>query len=450
MIFRKKMKRQAGLSLCGLLLLTLSISDLSMAATADDTQSIGESKTALAEGLIIQKIGLTQALAKALEQNPRLTQYPMYLRQYDLKKLIASRKPAWELSVAAENVLGSGEFSGIDGAEISVMVQRLFESAGKAEKRALLVDSELQLEQQSYQSLKLEVLADTRRNYFQLQKLQLLEAWAKDNLKQQLAALKTVQRLARAGAINQADKHKMRLQVEASQSLKKNIQAELAVQSMRLQGLWSGLDTSTAELANDRQWRVETLADLPKAPSKADILSGLDSAPDYLVANAKSRVAQSAWQLSNSLQQLDFNVGVGLRHFQSSRDQALLLEFSIPLQQAQRAKADIKLSHSDWQIKQAEQAQLRWQLQQRLLLLRQSLLNDQTQMSRIKKQLLPEAQNYQGAAKLAYEAGQYTLLQWLDAQVEVADIKRQLIEIQGDYWNKWIELERLIGRSTAN
>lgn len=395
-----------------------------------------------------QSIKLAQALAKALETNPRLQQFPMYIRRYDLKRLIAARPPAWQLSGSLENVLGSGQYSGVDDAEITVQVQRLFERGDKASKRASLVDAELAEQQQAYEVLKLEVLANTRRNFYQLQRLQAIQQWARESLREQRKALKTVQRLANAGAINQADKDKMRLQVQSSEALLQNVQGELFAQSLRLQAMWLGEKSSTADQA--MLWRAVGDEDLFQVPEEQKLVDALNLAPDYLLANAQSRVAEAAWYLSQSQKQVDVNLGVGLRRFQGSRDHALLLEFSMPLQQGERAQADINLSHGNWQIKQAEQTRLRWQLQQRLLLLRQSLINNRAQISRIEKDLLPQAEQYQAAAKSAYEVGQYSLLQWLDAQIQVVDIKRQLIELRNDFRMKWIELERLSGRNLAS
>ncbi|GAA6151971.1 TolC family protein [Pseudoteredinibacter isoporae] len=433
----------------------LSASLLSLAivvtpALADTSMTARPERAAVSDTTTIQPkaISLAEALAKVLELNPRLQQFPMYLRQYDLKRLIAARAPAWQLNGSIENVLGTGEFSGADSAEITVQIQRLFERGDKASRRARLVDAELAAEQHAYEVLKLEVLANTRRNFSQLQRLQSLQQWARESVKQQREAMATVRRLANAGVINQADRDKMRLQVQSSEALLENVRGELLAQSLRLQAMWLGNDANVADQAT--LWRATGDVDHLQVPNEQALVDALDSAPEYLLANAQSRVAEAAWHLSQSQKQLDVTLGLGLRRFQASRDQALLLEFSMPLQQGERAQAEINVSHSNWQIRQAEQARLRWQLQQRLLLLRQSLINNRDQISRIEKDLLPQAQRYQAAARRAYEVGQYSLLQWLDAQIQVVDIKRQLIELRNDFQMKSIELERLSGRHLAS
>ncbi|MBB6522119.1 TolC family protein [Pseudoteredinibacter isoporae] len=450
MIFTKNTASRSTrrLSLLPLSLLGLAIASGPGLAASDAVAPNGLTQASEQTALPSRSIRLAEALAKALELNPRLQQFPMYLRQYDLKRLIAARPPAWQLSGSVENVLGTGPFSGVDSAEITVQVQRLFERGDKAAKRASLVDAELAAEQQAYEVLKLEVLANTRRNFYQLQRLQAIQQWAKESLTEQRKALKTVQRLANAGAINQADKDKMRLQVQSSKALLENVQGELLAQSLRLQSMWLGEHASAADQA--MQWHADGDDILFQVPEAQKLVEALNAAPDYLLANAQSRVAEAAWHLSQSQKQVDVNLGLGLRRFQASRDQALLLEFSMPLQQGERAQADINVSHGNWQIKQAEQARQRWQLQQRLLLLRQSLLNNREQISRIENDLLPQASRYQAAAKRAYEVGQYSLLQWLDAQIQVVDIKRQLIELRNDFRMKWIELERLSGRNLAS
>lgn len=393
-----------------------------------------------------QSISLSQALAKVLESNQQLQQYPMYLRQYDLKRLIAARKPAWTVNASLENVLGSGDYSGVDNAEITVLLQTLFERGDKAAKRTQVVDAKLAAEQQSYDVLKLELLADTRRNYYQLLRLQSIKRWAEDNLQQQRSAMKTVQRLVDAGAINQADKQKMSLQVQNSEAQLSRVEGELQAQSLRLQSMWLAPGDSVVSPGG---WLAQGNLAATSVPSSERVINALLEAPSYLLANAQSRVAQAAWHLSQSQKLSDISFGLGVRRFQGSRDQALLFEFSMPLQQAERAALDSELSQSNLRIKQAEQSLLQWQLQQRLLLLRKSLLNNQEQINRASNRLLPQSQRYQLAAKRAYETGQYSLLQWLDAQTQVTEIKRHIIELKSDFWMKWIELERLSGRSFA-
>ena len=86
-----------------------------------------------------QTLALPEAVSRALELNPGLQVFTPRLKGLEGKRLTADQNPAFELGFEAENVLGSGPFNGIDGAEYTLSIASVIELGGKREARTRAV-----------------------------------------------------------------------------------------------------------------------------------------------------------------------------------------------------------------------------------------------------------------------------------------------------------------------
>ena len=90
-------------------------------------------------------ITLEQASRLTLQQHPDLRRYQSLLTATEADKRLANLTPAYNVGVEAENLLGSGDASGINDAELTVSLSSVFEMGGKRNARVSLADANLSL-----------------------------------------------------------------------------------------------------------------------------------------------------------------------------------------------------------------------------------------------------------------------------------------------------------------
>jgi len=118
--------------------------------------------------LAAAELTLADALQRTLQHSPKLQSYPYQLRQDAALQQLALLKPDPELELSAENLLGSGELSGVKGAEVSLLFSQLLERGGKAELRYQQANQQAALTQARFAADKLDVLAQSTGRFIEL------------------------------------------------------------------------------------------------------------------------------------------------------------------------------------------------------------------------------------------------------------------------------------------
>ncbi len=113
----------------------------------------------------IEELAIGEALARALKFNPSLSAYAWQVRAREAAALQAGLLSNPELSVEAENVFGSGDFSGTGAAETTAVLSQLIELGGKRAKRREVAALGSELAQWDYEGRRLEVLTQTGKSF---------------------------------------------------------------------------------------------------------------------------------------------------------------------------------------------------------------------------------------------------------------------------------------------
>lgn len=387
-------------------------------------------------------ITLDWALQQTLTHNAELAAYPYRLRQAEALVEQAGVRPSPELGLSVENAYGSGEYSSLDAAEISLTLSQTVELGGKRQQRLQYAGAEMLQQEAEYQLTRLDVLAETSRRYYQLLALQ---AKLKVNQQRQVdeaGALKSIKQRARAGAIGQADVAKMALRQAHSQDEGRLLQNAQLLAKLRLAAMWQG-DGRFDSVAGD-------LSQLPAIPDRAQVAASVEQSPTLLNQLALQRMSDANLKLAKAEGRSDITVGLGLRQFEASDDQALLLDFSMPLAFSNPNRSRIKAAQAEVELNSAQQLVLRRQLQLSLLELRQQLVGSQEQAQRLQQTLLPLAQTLLSETRIGYRQGRYSVLQWVDAQAELFSVEQQLIDSQQQSFEQLLELERITGTSMTD
>lgn len=387
------------------------------------------------------ELTLPQALDKALEHNLTLKSYPYYVRGLEAKRYNSALNPATTVKASLENVAGTGPFQGVDEAEFSLVFSRSIELGDKRKRRVAVVDAQLNEQLQKYEQAKLDVLAKTGRLFYRTVYQQNLLLWRQNVIAEQSESLRQIKRLAQAGAVAEADLMQMQLRLSQSRQAFKNDVANKQYFAQQLIDMWQGSEVSAT---------FDALGSMEKfmpVPTQNQLRDAAKNAPTLLLQQAETRVAQANWELAKTQKKVDLEVGMGVRRFQSNSSNALVFEVSAPLFQARRSQGDIAAAKNTFELTNLQHSIDQQQLLQGLTLLVMQLSHSLAQIEALNGEVIPKAQSYLRVSEAAYKRGQYSLLQWLDAQQTLAQQKYQRIAQQHQIYALMLELERLGGQS---
>lgn len=379
-------------------------------------------------------LSLKYALQLTLQQNPQLKAYPYYVRQLDGEAVQANLNPI----PRAEIELSSDE--------ATLTFSQNFELGNKRQARVGFTNAKQAQLQAEFEIAKLDVLAETSRRYYQLLALQKQKALLITRLGQEKRALKIINKRAQAGSVAQADVATMALGLARSNNTLEQLEFDITLQRDALSAMWLGQNNTSQLLGN--------LAKLPQLPDDKTLTTlisqGINQLPDYRYQVALSRLADSRVSLSQANGSADLKLGLGLRHNDTSDDQSLVLTASMPLSfnnpnrgRIASAQAQQALSYEQLELK-------RQQLSIELTRIQTRLKKEQQLAQRINNDLLPLASELLSTTQKAYRQGQYSVLQWIDAQNKVFNLEQDLITSQVRIFNHILELERILGQSIVS
>jgi cobalt-zinc-cadmium efflux system outer membrane protein len=383
-------------------------------------------------------ITLPWVLEKTLLSNARLQVFPYDIRVNEALILQAGIAPNPELSVELENVLGTGDKQGLDNAEVSLGLSQLIELGDKRQRRIDVAQAGERQTLTEYELLRLDILAQATRSYYQVLRLQALKGWNLERINIESKALKTIILRAKAGAVAQADVTKMALRLLRAKTVQQQLVGDTQIAKQRLAASWAG------EVHFDRvEGSLDILTDIPTA---ASVLNAIETAPQYLQLLSVEHLMYAKRRMEESKAQFDITLGVGVRSYDGFDDGALMFNFAMPIPLSNPNQGNILAAKANEDKTMEQQGQIRVQLKLTLLEIHQTMVNNGQQASLLQEQLLPLAQQLLKETQTAYQTGQVTVLQLVDAQSELFNVERELIEAKVAVYQQKLELERITGQ----
>ncbi|MBY5991312.1 TolC family protein [Ferrimonas balearica] len=385
-----------------------------------------------------QELNLAEVMEQTLLHHPQLQLFPFEQRRAEALALQAGIRPNPKLALSAENLLGSGKYQGVDGAELTLTFSQLVELGEKRQRRVDLAQAQQRQQVQAYEQLRLDVLAEAASRYYELLRLQALVAWNQQRIQTEQEAVAQITERARAGAVLQADVTRMRLRLAQSQAELGQLNNAQAQAQRRLAAMWS---------AEPDFERVQgRLSRLQAAPSAADALNAAQNAPRYLTLLSSERVAEANRRLQEANQKWDLSYGVGVKHTLENDDTGLVFNLSVPLHLSDPNQGNLLAARAEQDRVMHQQSLARTELRLTVLDLHRALSDRLAQVQHLERELLPLAESWLSEMVRAYQAGRVDVRALLDAQSQQFELQRQRIEMQAEAWQQRLALERLLGQ----
>ena len=382
-----------------------------------------------------------EAVEKTLRHSPALQSFPYQQRAIEADVLQAGLKPNPVVKADLENVFGTGDNRFLTGAELTLSLSQLIEMGDKRQQRINVANARLPALQQQYEVQRLDVVAQTLRHFYQAMRIDAMIEWNQRRIKKEQMALKVINQRAAAGAVGDADALRMQLRLARSENQQKQLTNERQLAYQKLAANWAG--------AVDFESLSGDLTVLPAVPETAALNQAISQTPAYLQVHALSRLREAQIVLAEAESAADITIGAGIRRLEAANDNALVFSFSMPLQLNNRNQGNIARANAEYQ-QQLQTMQLTvTQIELALAEIRLAMHNNLALTLSLQKDLQPVAEALLSSTAAGYELGQYSVLQWVDAQNELFAVERELIEAQTAVHLQMLELERLTGNALS-
>ena len=389
--------------------------------------------TALAESLDLQT-----AVSRVVSNHPSLSVAEAEVLAAQAEGLQAGLWQNPVLGVEAENVFGSGGFSGGSSAEYTFSLSQTFELGGKRAKRkeAALLRGEVAkwnldgrrraLEQITIRAFYATLAAETR-----------LTLAGKQVEMAQAVVEKAEQRVA-AGRAHRLEISRAKLELADAELDAENMKLAVNAAKTMLATLWGGTFSEVDTLKND-------LKEITAPTPASELMRQLSQHPAMLQAEAQIRQQQAESVAADAERIPDVEIGAGFRLIQESDDQALVFGLSIPLAFGNRNQGGREAARIRTLQAEDERMAIQLGLQQELLDKSREVQAAYAQVMSLKKKQLPTAQKAYEEATDGYEKGLFSSLDLLDALRSLFGQELRYVNAVLAYHQAQAELDNLVG-----
>lgn len=384
-----------------------------------------------------EALTLDAAFARVVEHHPMLRLHDIRFDRLDADRAEAGLRPALRVGVQVENVLGSGDFQGVEGAEVSLTLASMLERGGKRAARQALAAARIDALGLQRAQQRLDLLAEVARRYLDLADAQARIAIADAALGLRQRTLDAARQRHRIGAAPESPA----------------LAAEAAVARERLahergtldaQAAWRRLALLWGDTAVDAP--PPTTGSITRLPDIAGIdvlLAMLDDTPALARFADETRVREARLRLAESQRVPDVEWQIGLRRLQADGDMALIAGISLPLGSRRRAEPGIRAARAELAALSIEHEVDGLDLRATLHEAHSRYLRARSEVAHIDRELLPLLQRGERAADAAYRAGALSWLEWAQMQTDLVTLQHERLAAALDARRALIEIQRL-------
>ena len=424
-------KRSAAASL----LLTSSVL---FASQADTTTSISIAGPELAISSTLPPLTLREAIESTLESNPGLATFAFELRAQEARISQAGLRPAPTVNAEFENILGTGELSGFDAAEATFSIAQVVELGDKRNLRISAAEfgrEAINIEQAAAQ---LDVLAEVTRRFIHVASDQEQLALTRITTGLMQTTVEGVTRRVQAGKSPDLELIRASAALTRAQIDQRHAEHELASSRAKLAAMWGDTEAKFGAVNAD-------LYQISAPIAFEALVDRLQNNPDFLRFVSEARLRDAEIRLAESRRRPDVEFSAGVRHLQSTSDQAFVVGVTVPLGSSRQAAPGIAEAQAHRDRIDADQKTAFIIARAQIFELYQELQHAIDETRILQQEVLPQMEKARQQTEYAYERGRYSYLELVEGQRAYLDTQRALIESAASAQTLQAEIERLTG-----
>jgi cobalt-zinc-cadmium efflux system outer membrane protein len=386
---------------------------------------------------------LADALARTLRDNPGLSSYSEEISAREAEALQAAVRPNPILSLEAENVFGSGEFSGTDAAETTLSLSQTLELGGKRVRRQALAASETVVAGREYDLARADILARTTERFIAVLAAQERLRLADELLAVAGRSLAIVEERIFAGKAPATERVRARILVA-------ELRAERGKIDHLLAAARQGLAAQMGQEAADFPAVAGNLDRLPRLPELEDLERTLKQSPALAGRLAQIEQRRRAVEQERARRIPDVEVGIGARRLSESEDTALVLGLSVPIPLFDRNRGAITAAQIRLSQARSQERSALLEAKAALAAAWQEMSGAHGEAEALRGEILPAAKEALEAAEYGYQAGKFGILDVLDAQRTQVETRGRYLDALVSFHRATTEMERLLGRELSS
>jgi cobalt-zinc-cadmium efflux system outer membrane protein len=383
---------------------------------------------------------LQEALDDALQASPELTAYAAETRAREAEVSQAARFINPEFAVEVENVAGSGDYGGFDAAETTLQLSQQLELGNKRQLRRGMAEVEHDRAVRDMEIARIDLQARIARNFLGLLNAQEHLKLANEQMILATKTLTVVEEKIAAGRAPSVEKFRFQSALAEARLAKEK--AVLALTTSR-QTLANALGRDAATFGGVSG----NLTILPPLPTHTEIEAQIGQSPEIARRKIESEAKRRELALARANRIVDPTIGVGLRNFKDSGDNALIFGLSLPLPLFDRNQGNVQAATHRLSAAQAQEASGVVQSRTSLSEGWQSLATSSAEAQMLRDQIVPSAQQTFEAASYGYQSGKFGVLEVQDAQRTLFEVRERYLDVLTTAHLAALELDRQLGRA---
>jgi len=386
------------------------------------------------------RLTLDDAFARVASAHPDLRLYVPRTQALHAERDEAAQRPPLTAGVTLENAFGTGDYAGLDSAELSLTLASVLERGGKRDARTALAQGRIDSLAMQREAMRLDLLADTARRHLAVVAALRGADIARADIEQRRRAVNAArERMNAGGAPESTVLTAQAALAKAELDLRRAEQAAVAAKQ-HLAALWGEREPAFELVEND------PLA-LPAIDDFDALAARLQRTPELQAFADRHRIAEARLRLAETQRSADVDWQVGARWLNAGDDVALIASASIPLGASRRAEPGIRAARAEVSALEIERESQDLSLYSTLVEAHGRYRVAQLEVLRLGDDVLPRLARAEAAAERAWRAGATTYLEWSQLQSERSATRRQQLDAALDAQRALIEIQRLTGQA---
>tara|TARA_R110002110_G_scaffold415859_1_gene658676 strand:- start:75496 stop:76752 length:1257 start_codon:yes stop_codon:yes gene_type:complete len=386
-------------------------------------------------------VSLDEAVTRTLTENPALQAQGYQMQIQEARTLQAGITPQPQLSVEAENFLGSGSNDMFSGMQTTFSISWILDR-GIRQSRVDAASARMPLIESEINIARLDAVAETARRYLDCLDLQTRMMTARQGIQLAQEAVSEIETRVNNAITPTADLARANAELARRELILEDIEHELLSAYYRLGAQWGETQPSFSRVAGD-------IFDQPEVAGLQTFQTRLEQNPDLQVYLSQQRLNQAQLELEQARNRQNWQVSAGIRHQELTGDNAFVAGFSMPLGRDAVNRGNVEAARNTIRMTELEAQAERVRLETELFVIYQELQHSVHLSETISSEILPLYRQALEETQAAYELGRYSYLEWNAAQTELLAAQNDLIEASRGFYTNLIEIERLTGLSIA-
>lgn len=392
--------------------------------------------------VISDTLTFSDALSKALLENPRLQSFGWQVRVREAERLQAALLPNPTLAAEMENFAGTGRFEGLESREIAIRLgQKILLGADRL-KAKRLAEYNKKLAGWDYETQRLEVLTGVTKGY--ITALEAQRQW-----RQQQELVEVAQKLfdsisaqVEAGKVSPIVETRAKVELSRARIDLKNARNRFETARSNLISFWGSDQPAFEGLAG-------TLGSLEPVPAYQSLTRYIQRNPDVARWATEMQQRESNLSLERAKGIPNPTISGGYKRFEDVGADAAVAGISIPLPFFDRNQGNIKVAKYQINRVETQRRSAVTEVNRALQEAYSTLQASYHEVQQLQEEVLPGAQSAFEGIQTGYRQGKFDYLEVLDAQRTLFTSRTRYIQALAEYNRAVADVERLIGTPLA-